>query len=157
MTFVWHRGGTRDDCFRQHIKVYLLWHANQVKVHLIFWQNNIQYMFFHQIHTGVELIFIGEQYTCIILLSSWEGVTSTCTGAIWFRIREKGTNVLGHFGKTIYFWKGEDLIFPKMYSFPWVLWRHSSGCYQDFPYFPSTLVPFSQIRNHLRVGNQRGF
>ena len=49
----------------------------------------------------------------------------------------------------MYFWKGEDLTFPKMYSFPWVLWGHSCASNQDFPYFPRTLVPFSQIRNHI--------
>ena len=49
----------------------------------------------------------------------------------------------------MYFWKGEDLTFPNMYSFPWVLWRYWCGSNQDLPYFSSILVPFSQIRNHL--------
>ncbi len=84
-----------------------------------------------------------------------------------FRIWEKGTNVLANLGKimdiqitatwmpskyswkTIHFRKGEILFFPKIYSFLWLLWRHSSDGNQDFPYFPSTLVPFSQIRNHI--------
>ena len=42
------------------------------------------------------------------------------------------------------FW--EDLTFPKIYSFQWVLRRHTSDCYQDFPYFPSTVVPFLHVR-----------
>ncbi len=47
----------------------------------------------------------------------------------------------------IYFWKEENLTFPKMYSFPRILWRHSCGCNLDFPYFlkisqyVSTLFP----------------
>ncbi len=38
--------------------------------------------------------------------------------------------------ETIYFWKGENLFFSEMNSFPGVLWRHLSCCHHDFPYFP---------------------
>ncbi len=62
----------------------------------------------------------------------------------WFRIWEKGTNVLGKKGKirkiqftttwmsskqpwkTIYFRKGKVLLISKIYSFSWLPWRHSS-------------------------------
>ena len=85
---------------------------------------------------------------------------------IRFRIWEKGTNVQGNLGKirefqvtapwmpsmypwkTIYFWKDEILLFPKIYTFPYLLGRHSSIGNQYFPCFPSTLIPFSQIQNH---------
>ncbi len=84
---------------------------------------------------------------------------------IRFCIWEKGTNILENMWKileiqvtttwmpskypwkTIYFWKGEILLFPKIYSFPWLLWKRSSGSIQYFPYFCSTLTPFSHVRN----------
>ena len=80
---------------------------------------------------------------------------------IRFRIWEKGTNVQGNLGKirefqfttpwmpsmyqwkTMYFWKDEIPICPKIYTFSYLLWRHSSSGNQDFPCFLSTLVPVS--------------
>ena len=50
--------------------------------------------------------------------------------------------------KTMYLWKEESLIFPKMYSFSWVLLAHPSGCNQEYPYFTLifqyVIVPFYQ-------------
>ena len=51
--------------------------------------------------------------------------------------------------KTIYIQKEGTSSFQKIYSFPWVLWRHLSYCNHDFPIIPSTSVPFSHGRNHI--------
>ncbi len=60
---------------------------------------------------------------------------------ICFRIGQKGTKVLGNMGEN----RGWMVSY---YTLSCLLWRHQSGCNQDFPYFPqicqySTLVPFS--------------
>ena len=54
--------------------------------------------------------------------------------------------------KTIYFRKEGNLFFPKIYSFPWDLWRHLCCGSHDFPIFPRTLVPFSRVRNQIWPG-----
>ena len=50
------------------------------------------------------------------------------------------------------FLERDSLIFPKMFSFPWVLLAHPFGCNRDFPYFPQISQYIStlfQIQNHF--------
>ncbi len=60
----------------------------------------------------------------------------------------------------MYFWKEEDLIFQKMYGFPWLLEAHSCGCSHDFPYFPqisqyvSTLFPNTESYIFIALSKQ---
>ncbi len=49
----------------------------------------------------------------------------------------------------IFLERGRSRLSKKRYNFPWVPRRHSCSCNQNIPYFPSTLVPFSLIRNQF--------
>ena len=88
---------------------------------------------------------------------------------IWFRIREKGTNVLGKWGKSwlpphegLHSSHGQLYIFRKRRISPFQKCIVFHGYFEGirvavpcmsviFPRFRSTLVPFSQIRNHIAL------
>ncbi len=88
---------------------------------------------------------------------------------IWFRIWEKGTNVLGNFGKIGVFlitarWMGHRKLYifgkKRLSAFQKyiVFYTYHKSIHLAvirnspiFPKFPSTLVPFSQIKNHINI------
>ncbi len=127
-----------------------------------FW--NLKFIYLH------ELLWYNYSNICNYYIISYHIISYHIISyhiIIWFRISEKGPNRLGKMGEigevvftaretyplypwqTMHFWKEDNLFFPKMYSFPCVLLRHSSGIDWYLPYFPSTLGPFSLIRNHM--------
>ena len=64
-----------------------------------------------------------------------------------------GNQVYRTMGKPYVFPKVGNLFFPKIYRFPWVLWRNCQAVLMISPIFPiffsSTFVPFLHVRNHI--------
>ena len=83
---------------------------------------------------------IGKKFFGEFLLSTYDSVLGKRVLTYWEIWGKIGEIVIAarlisswQVWQTIYFWKGKDLTFPKIYNLPWVLQRYSSSCNQYVP------------------------
>ncbi len=109
-------------------------------------------IWFHICGKGTNVLGIWGKIWEILIVATWMSLYSdrqkSCpflrgvTKKNWEKMYKTFARHCSAFGKLYTFEKVR-------FSSRSVLWRHSCGSNQDFPYMPSTLVPFSQIQNHI--------